>query len=171
MKTHAVRFAFCMLAMGAVFPQASRESSSPPCVPELLNRAGWTIPGLDNASTKLAGVRLQLEGAPDDVFTDSLEPKDPTSEVVLVRCVPGQPGRFEVRNQRVRVKELLRFKRHGRVFAFRVNLWLEASNGEALGAAEVLLFYDPDGSGRFTVQRDVAGLRSFIVVPAWVKSM
>jgi hypothetical protein len=171
MKNRAGRVVLCLLAMGVALSQPSPQDGTPTCNPELLNRSGWRIPGLYNATTKTSGARLQTDGVPNDIMVDILKPRVSSGVVTLVKCVNGQSGRFEVRNQRVRVIELLRFKKHGHVFAYRANLGLEGPNGQAIGSAEVLLFYDPDGSGRFTVQRDVAGARPFIVIPDWVKSL
>jgi hypothetical protein len=133
---------------------------------ELLNRDGWAIPGLANSTTKISGAKVKEEGLPSDVTVDVLEPSNPDSSVTDVLCFADQPARLEVRNQSVRVMELWRFKRNGRVFAYRVNAGLTAG-GVGLGSAEVLLFYDPDGSGKFTVQRGIAGARA-LFVPAWV---
>ena len=146
----------------------SPEHSSRGClVVELLNPAGWSIPGLANATTKISSANVKEEGVPGDVTVDVLEPTNPDSSVTLVHCLPNQPGRLEVRSQPVRVKAIWRFKRNSRPFAYKVNVGLTGGNGVALGAAEVLLFYDPDGSGQFTVQRDFAGAQP-LVVPAWV---
>jgi hypothetical protein len=134
---------------------------------ELLNRSGWAIPAVANATTKISGAKVKQEGLPDDVTVDVLEPRNPDGFITLVRCFPDQPGRLEVRNQPVRVKEIWRFKRNGRIFAYKVNAELTAENGVTLGSAEVLLFYDPDGSGQFKLQRDVAGAKP-LFVPAWV---
>ena len=80
---------------------------------ELLNQVGWPIPGLDSAMTKVADARVKMDGVPEGVLVDILEPRNPDAVVTLVKCVNDQLGRLEVRNQPIRVKELLRFKRGG----------------------------------------------------------
>src|SRR3977135_68841 len=71
---------------------------------ELLNYAGWAIPGLDNAMTKVTDAKVKMEGIPEGVFVDILEPRNPDAVVTLVKCVNDQLGRLEVRNQPIRVK-------------------------------------------------------------------
>jgi hypothetical protein len=166
MKIHLTLAILC--ASGIQIANAQARSC---LVLELLNQVGWAIPALDRAVPKVVDAKVKMPGIPEDVFVDILEPGNHDAVVTLVRCVSDQPGRVEVRNQPIRVKELLRFKKYGRVFAYRINAGLIGGNGVALGTAEVLLFYDPDGSGRFTIQRDVAGALIPIIVPAWVQEL
>jgi hypothetical protein len=127
---------------------------------------GWLVPGLDNASAKVADARVKMEGVPEDTRMDVLESRKPKGTVTLVSC-SAQPGRLEVRSQQIRVLELWRFKRNGRIFAYRVNAGLSAGD-VALGAAVELLFYDPDGSGQFTIQRYIDDRKPWLIIPSWV---
>jgi hypothetical protein len=97
-------------------------------------------------------VKVKQDGIPDDITIDILDPSKPEGEVLLVRCMPRQPGRLEIRNQPLRVREIWSLKRRDRTFGFKINAALTGRNGVVLAAAEVLLFYDPDGSGQLTVQ-------------------
>jgi hypothetical protein len=128
---------------------------------------GWLVPGLNDASTKVLDARVKMEGVPDDTRMDVLESRKPKGTVTLVSCPANQLGRLEVRSQEIRVLELWRFKRNGRIFAYRVNAGLSAGD-IALGAAVELLFYDPDGSGQFTIQRYIDDRKPWLIIPNWV---
>jgi hypothetical protein len=160
-----------MVILGALTIRTGTAETHSCLVLELLSQVGWVVPGLDGSSTKIADVRVKMAGVPEDVAVDVLTPGNADAAVTLVKCINDQAGRLEVRNQPIHVNELLRFKKAGRVFAYKINAGLTGGNGVALGAAEVLLFYDPDGSGRFTIQRDVAGAKFPVIVPAWVNNM
>jgi len=139
-------------------------------IQELFNARGWTVPGLADAKTKVSGAKVKQDGIASDITIDILEPTRAEGSITLVTCLPEHPGRVEVRTQPVTVTNIWALKRYGRTFAFRMNAGLSGGNGVALGTAEVLLFYDPDGSGKFTVQRDVAGVQP-LFVPEWVSAL
>jgi len=160
-----------IVAPAAPCQQEARGGKADECTnKELFNGKGWTVPGLVDARVKIVGAKVKQDGIPDDITIDVLEPSKADGEVMLVRCMPGSPGRLEVRSQPVTVREIWRLKRKDRTFGFKINAALTGGNGVALGASEVLLFYDPDGFGQFKVQRDVAGPQP-LFIPEWVKAM
>jgi hypothetical protein len=136
---------------------------------EIFNPRGWTIPGL--SKTKLAHARYTTEGTPPDVFVDLVQPISPADSVFLVSRQSAD--RLEVRDQPADISSISRFTMNGHTFGYLVIADLVAitENGKRLGVGteERLYYYDPDGSGTFTVMRNAGELQFKIIVPDWVK--
>jgi hypothetical protein len=143
------------------------------CGSELFNRDGWEIPGLKRSVAERSGLRVTGEGIPAGVVADKLKPKSPEALLTIVFCQPDHPGRIEVRKQPVDVQEVWRYSLNGRVFAYRVVAGWVGIDGRkryGIGTAEMLVFYDEDGSGRFSIQRNAATVPFKLDIPAWVVS-
>ena len=90
-----------------------------------------------------------------------LESKAPEGSFAVVPCADDKSGQVTIREQEVDVTyEIWRFEMNGSVFAYKlVGGWASGSGNQRVhfGTATSLLFYDPDGCGRFKVMRDADG--------------
>jgi len=160
------------------------------CPNEVYNPTGWTIPGLDQASSRTPGIPYSVNGARwtnaadfKDVRVATFNPKRASGALTFVSCVAGEPGRVQIKNQEINVEKITRYSKFGRVFAYEV--WggcvaIEEGHRVPLGCAVQVLFYDPDGTGKFSVIRwgglvrtwkDKGEYMTETFVPGWVKAL
>jgi hypothetical protein len=146
-------------------------SQSPCGIRQLVKRDGWDIPGL-------AGASVVSNGSPpqpgDRISVAILRPGATASSVLTVSCVPDEPGRVEVREQAIKVLELRKYSVLGRVFAYRVNaedVSIEGGVDVALGAAEVLMYYDVHGTGVFELREYGSRVPYRVFLPDWVSAL
>jgi hypothetical protein len=142
-----------------------------PCgIRTLYKRDGWAIPGLPAAvAAKHSGLTEQS----DPVLVEILKPNVSAASITIVSCASDEPGRVEISDQAVDVLELRRYSVLGRVFAYRVNaehVSIEGKTRVALGAAEVLMYYDTDGAGLFKLREYGSSIPYRLRVPDWVKA-
>jgi len=120
---------------------------------EVYKASGWVVPGLNGASVKTRRVAiLRLPG----VFGTTLKPRNAALTAAIVRCSQSRKGRLEIAEESINVEQIEKFDLRGRPFMYRVFFTREAiEHGKRydVGASSGLCFYDPDGSGRFTVMR------------------
>jgi len=131
---------------------------------------GWSMPGVPGAVPK--GDRLSLSNRPG-VFVTEMKPGKSDFTLTVLQCSLDSPGRLVVRPLHVKVLALWRFDVDRRVFAYGVQYEPQyVVGGLSSGSLEYVqaIFYDVDGSGRFTVMRyDNARMFGSLQVPEWVK--
>jgi hypothetical protein len=138
---------------------------------EVYRAEGWKIPGVSGAAPK--GGRLALQNLPGTFLTD-LVPGKSDQRMVLPNCQQDFPGRLAIREAPVRVLAMSRVDFNGRVFAYTARYEPQTLvNGVPHRSMEFVqvVFYDVDGSGRFTVMKyDMQGLfLNSPDVPEWAK--
>jgi hypothetical protein len=174
MRGFALVVVFTAMVAVLMGGQSSEASGPRGCeINEILNLEGWKVPGIAKAVVTLGNARWTTGGM-EGVFVEKLKSEVPETAVPLVSCVSGHPGRLRIRDQAIRVLEILRFTMNGRVFAYRITAQLVKIESQKirvpLGSEVMLTFYDEDGSGRFTVmQYPGPGLIPRLDVPEWVK--
>jgi len=151
-------------------PPAAQETPKPDASPktcsfsEVYRDEGWLIPGLKGATPNTRGRLQQIPG----VFVTTLSPTDKGDLTITEpRCSRDHEGRLEMRDQPMRIKILWAFDFNGKPFAYRLQYGKEAiENGRrySVGAARDIMFYDIDGSGKFTLYSDFGPT---IAVPDW----
>jgi hypothetical protein len=125
---------------------------------EIYKAEGWTVPGLKDASIQMRGnvkMRGTFADLPGVIFT-TLEPVNVETMITEVNCSRDHEGRLEIMDKPIRILELTQYEYKGRVFAYGLEYEKNViHNGERgrLGAASGYLFYDTDGSGRFTIRK------------------
>jgi hypothetical protein len=137
-------------------------------ITELYKEDGWTIPGLAGATVESG----HDTGQGDTIAVEILKPHASAASIMILSCVASKPGRVEIRNQAVNVLELRRYSTLGHTFAYGVDAEHVSAEGEgraALGAAEVLMYYDLDGSGLFRLREYASRIPYSVRVPDWVK--
>ena len=167
-----MRFPIIALALITLIAEPTKAADPTACsIRELYNREGWEIPGLVGAkvseSRKVSGV---LEG----VKVDILEPKTPRGRLTLVLCVSSQPGRLELLNQPIEALSIWRYSRYGRVYAYVLTageMAIENGGWVASASETTVAFYDQDGSGKFTIMKEVIDPPGTVDMPAWVRQL
>lgn len=154
------------------YSQESDEKNAPaPCIySELYKTEGWKIPGLKGARKKSG--RAAVPNKPG-VYMTELEPTDRASTIEVFRCSQVHAGRLEVESIDIGIAYLYSFDVGGRVFAYSLTYGIDvAENGQSMpiGAVWLVMFYDPDGSGRFTLRRGEKGRFVPDLIPDWVKN-
>jgi hypothetical protein len=93
--------------------------------------------------------------------------------VVLAFGMAGPVGRLEIQDQPVDVRKVARYAINGHVFAYLINAQLVTITDKKerilVASEEQLYYYDPDGSGQFTVMRFADEMQFKPVIPDWVK--
>jgi hypothetical protein len=124
---------------------------------EIYKPEGWTVPGLKDASIQMRGnvkMRGNFTNLPGVTLT-KLQPVNEETMITEIYCSPDQ-GRLEIEELPIRILELTQYEYKGHVFAYGLEYEKNViHNGERsrLAAASGFLFYDPDGSGRFTIRK------------------
>ncbi len=162
--------ALVFLACGSLLAQKSANAAATPAcnITEIYRADGWTIPGLQGA--KPLGPRRVLVNIPY-VFITPLKPGNSPSMFAYYFCSPGHSGRLEIMEFPIGVYRLFSFDVDGRVFAYYIEFVRERfENGTRVdvGAVSMAMFYDLDGSGRFTLRR-VSSMSVPEFVPDWVR--
>lgn len=163
----------CYFYVSTLSAQAPEVQTARSCsFKELFNRSGWEIPGLKGAVSKLHGP-YKSEGIPENVFIEILEPQTHESSITFAGPDSGQPDRLDIVNRSVNVLKIERFMMNGHVFGYRVTAEIAGYDKDHkrlhFGSVDIVYYYDPDGSGVFSVQRDAGALSFKIIVPDWVK--
>jgi hypothetical protein len=169
-KTVLAVLCFYSLIQGSL-AQSFAAQTSPCKIKELLNRQGWEIPGLAKAIVK-THARYKAEGIPENVFIDIMESQAPEASFTYVGLKSCEIAVLNIRS--VDVTKIERFTMNGHVFGYRVTGVIVGidNQGHRIHAAseERAYFYDPDGSGDFSVMRyDPGDLIFRIIIPDWVK--
>lgn len=158
------------LSVGTLFGQ--RDFASHSCkFNEVVNRAGWEVPGVEGAA--IAKHARYNSPESNGLVVAVLTPKDSLAAQVVI----GQEGvgRLTYRLQPIEIQELWRYEKKGRVFAYRVRaIWMggEGSTRYPLATATTLLFYDSTGNGKFDVMRYSDSDMPFkLIVPEWVDKL
>jgi len=152
--------------------KVSAQSADSQChVREVFNRKGWNIPGLSKTKTRTSHARYS-QADYDSVFVDILESQAQEDSVTFVWC-GDRTDRMEIAIRPVEIKEIQRFTSNDRVFGYLVTAVPigKGTNGEVAHAAseDHLYFYDPDGSGKFTLMRYAGEMFFKITIPNWAK--
>jgi hypothetical protein len=175
-----------VLICGELFCQPSpKGADSSTCVfAEIYDAAGWRIPGVagsqeatvERTEPELPGVprsekpiaRVALP-AMSGVFVTEMKPGQSDLELALPYCSLSDLGRLVVGETKpITVHHLWKFDLSGKVFAYGLE-YVVRTNPPSLAFGQVL-FYDPDGTGTFTVaKRPKPFLFRSLEVPAWAK--
>ncbi len=145
-------------------------AAQPHCnIIELYNREGWEIPGIRNVRLKERITNITADN--EEVSVEVLQPIDRVAWLPLISYVPKYPGRIELREQPINVIEIRRYSIKERIFAYRVSAEQVAAEGKrriAIASAEVVMFYDIDGNGRFTIREYATNIPYKLKVPHWI---
>lgn len=166
MKGTARALVRASLLLALLFGRSNAESSCG--VKELFKDDGWEIPGLSGATVQDRA--LPRQGG--ETVAETLTPITPAASVMIVSCVPAEPGPILIRDQAVNVQGLRRYSILGHTFAYRVIAEDVGVHGEervALGSAEILMYYDLDGSGLFKLREYASRIPYKFRIPEWVK--
>jgi len=165
-----------VLGAGSAFSQEpSNGDSKVNCsFSEAFRKDGWTVPGVRGA--KVVRQRSALTNMPG-VFMAMLEPAEAETNLTDIHCLGGQSGRLEIGDIPIKILKLWSFDYGGAIFAYRLEYADEAiQDGERgeLGSESVVMFYDIDGSGRFTLMAHpkIKGTSWFMptFIPDWAKN-
>jgi hypothetical protein len=80
---------------------------------------------------------------------------------------------LEIENTEIGIAHLYVFDVGGRVFAYSLTYGIDVEeNGRSMpiGAVWLIIFYDSDGSGRFTLRRSERNRFVPDLIPGWVKN-
>jgi len=147
---------------------------------EVYQRDGWRIAGLSGATDggPRAALTLHTEGKEDEskqgIFVTSLNAGKLDLRLTVLQCSQDFPARLVIRVVSVRVLEMWRFDFDGKIFAYgaRYEPQTVPRRGVPHSTLEYVqvVFYDVDGSGRFTVmQYQNSRLFQSLEVPEWAK--
>lgn len=170
-----IRLVFAVLCIYSIvqdLPTQSPKPQQPACkIRELINHRGWEIPGLAK-TTVLTHAHYKSEGIPENVFIDIMESQAPEASFTYVGLKSCDTVVLNIRS--VDVTKIERFTMHGRVFGYRVTGTISGFDNQGhrihAGSDEHVYYYDPDGSGKFSIMRYDAGELTFrIIIPDWVK--
>jgi hypothetical protein len=122
-------------------------------------------------------VQLTAEGVEGSVnpgfFATPLKAAKSDLRLIMLGCSRDVPDRLVVRIVPVRVLEMWRLDFNGKVFAYGVQYEPQSESGGVLHRTleyVQLIFYDVDGSGRFTVMRNQpTRLFQSLKIPEWAK--
>ena len=106
------------------------------------------------------------------VFATKLAPVNPETTLTKVWCTRDQGGRLQIDEEPIGVIWLLSYDFDGRVFAYGVKYveeWILDGTRRQLGAESQVVFYDLDGSGRFTLMKGPGGPLIPTFIPDWIK--
>jgi hypothetical protein len=175
MEVAMIRFTLVIVLIYCLVSSSLTQSSSVQAeqcrVKELLNYQGWEIPGLAAATVKLHA-RYKSEGVPDNVFIDLMESQAPLVRLTFVGLKSCETAVISFRS--IEVNRIERFIMNGHVFGYRVTGTIASVDNQGhrtlAGSDEIVYYYDPDGSGKFSVMRyDSSELTFKIIIPDWVK--
>ena len=147
--------------------QPSISNAATTCdISEVHNLDGWAVPGL-----KGAVVQGKPTHYPNGVVARSLVPRDRQSSFAYYRCSEDHRGRLEIGEFPIGIHHIISFEVGGRVFAYYVHLGRERlEHGKRLdfGTELQIIYYDLDGSGRFTLRKSTM-VRAPEFTPDWVR--
>jgi hypothetical protein len=163
---------FCLCSIIQNLPAQSKEPQRPACkIRELIDRQGWEIPGLAK-TTVLTHAHYKSEGIPENVFIDIMESQAPEASFTYVGLQSCDTAVLNIRS--IDVTKIERFTMNGHVFGYLVTGTISGFDNQGhrihAGSEERAYYYDPDGSGKFSIMRYDAGELIFkIIIPDWVK--
>ena len=160
-----------IVASAAVYSQEGLDKTATSACSyfELYRKDGWTIPGVHGAKVK--SKRMAFTNIPG-VYVTMLEPSKSESTMTDIWCSREHNGRIEIEDRPIRILDLWAFDFGGRPFAYGLSYGVDVvENGKRMpiGASTSLIFYDLDGSGRFTLSRGARFPFTPDMVPDWVK--
>ncbi len=149
----SIIFVTTLCALSA-YPQESdsKNAASPCSISEIRRSEGWTVPGLAGSTveTRRAAVS-NIQG----VFVTMLKPPNVESNLTEAQCSDKDPGNIEIiEDSLIKIYALWKFDFGGRVFAYRVEYAPETlfrGKRDELATMRTVFFFDPDGSGKFSV--------------------
>ena len=129
-------------------------------ISEVYRDGGWAVPGLKGAKAKSRRGPLVFHRGTElvmpEVSITVLTPGESQSTFTYYRCSPDHRGRLETGEYPIGILQMFKFDLDGRVFAYLVHFGRERfENGKRVdfGTESQFMFYDLDGSGRFTLRR------------------
>ena len=154
---------------GALGQDVVQKNQDPICsFSEVLRSGGWIVPGLSGA--KVLQQRSPLTNMPG-VFLTKLEPLNSEATLTEILCANDQAGRLEIGDEPIKILHLWSFDFGGAVFAYRLEYGNERIRDgirHELMSASVVMFYDLDGSGRFTLARRPESMGSPWFMPGFI---
>ncbi len=138
-----------------------KEAATPCGYSELYRKEGWVIPGINGAKKKHE--HMAVPGKPGTYATE-LQPTTRASTIQVFRCSREHAGRLEVEDVNMGIGSLYSFDVGGRIFAYSLVYGVDG-----IGAEWSVMFYDLDGSGRFTSRRAERSSLVPELIPDWVK--
>jgi hypothetical protein len=146
--------AITLLGAATVFSQepVPKETPSACSFSEIYKSDGWTVPGLSNAKIKKKAIFTNLPG----VSVTFLEPPQAETTITSIGRARNNEARLEIEEAPIRILELSAYEYKGRTFAYGVHYEIQyyyEGSRRALGAASGVLFYDAEGSDKFTVRK------------------
>ncbi|HLY27853.1 MAG TPA: hypothetical protein VKQ72_16015 [Aggregatilineales bacterium] len=173
MKPFILMLAFTGWAFSTLIvkPWESQKAAAPCQVKELFKPLGWEIPGLSKAKAKTHGHYIS-EGIPENVLIDVFEVDAAQASLIFVGLKSCEMAQLNERS--VDVSKIERFTMNGHIFGYRVTGTVAGFDKQGrrihYGSEERVYYYDPNGSGKFSVMHYDNGELIFkIVVPDWVK--
>jgi len=141
----------------------------------LYNKSGWAIPGLEGSSEKSPRASYGADNGKGQVFVTRMKAGPKPAAITWLHCSARFEGTTEVQALDVDALELWAFDVDGKVFAYGVTAgWLgppDASGHRAqIGSVSDVLFYDMDGSGKFTLMR-YTKVPFAPEIPEWLKKL
>lgn len=154
------------------FPQRHGEAgAAKSCAfSEIYRKEGWTIPGMP--ATDVKSTRKRLSETMPDVFATQLTPVNSQTTLTRIWCPNDQNGRLQIDDEPAGIIWLFSFDFEGRVFAYGVRYGfqrIENGTRRDAGIESGFVFYDLDGSGRFTLRKSTLPMPSPDFIPDWVK--
>src|SRR5437667_7528629 len=161
---------FSLVAVSIAFPQSQQTMSSKGCAfSEIYWKDGWTIPG--RPGTVDATSRRPIGSTLPDVFATKLTPTTTEATLTRIACAHDKEGRLQVDEEPIGIIWLLSYDFRGKTFAYGIRYvdeWIHDGTRRQLGSESQVVFYDLDGSGRFTLMK---GPRPLLpdFIPDWVR--
>ncbi len=173
-----VGIALWALGLFPASPLAAQDSAiKQPCscaFTSLYNKNGWVIPGLRGATIAHPRGRYSIAGeqTKQPIFITSMKATQNRGTVTVVKCSREVQASTEVETLSVEVLRLWKFDVDGKVFAYGLSAgWLGPADASGrrphLGTLSDFIFYDLDGSGRFSLLKTET-MPFRLEVPEWV---
>jgi hypothetical protein len=137
----------------------------------VFRKDGWAIPGLPTAGVPAIDASVpkkRLSAEMPDVYVTRLIPAAIETTITRIRC--REDGRLEIDDEPVGIIWLWSYEFEGRRFAYGVRYveeWMSNGTRRQLASESQAIFYDLDGSGRFTLMKPTVLVPTF--VPPWAK--
>jgi hypothetical protein len=161
-----------LICHGDQSPEARQESDGHLCRFDSVSHfGGWTVPGLVGSAP--TDVRRTFPNAPG-LTALRLRPAKTSVKLAILRCSRRASGRIDFELTLVKTLELWRCEFRGRIFAYAASYEPQhIEGGERRGTLGFVpvIFYDIDGSGKFSIMRYPGGtLLDALEVPEWAKA-
>jgi hypothetical protein len=122
-------------------------------IKEVFRKEGWNVPGLKGAS--VLGSKRPYPTMPGVSIT-TLKPTQTQTTFTYYDCSSEQRGRLQITEYPIGILWLGRVDYRGKTFAYLIHFGRQKyvkRKREDAGAESTFVFYDLDGSGRFTLRR------------------